>query len=250
MKPLFRYTLGPVSNLGFEILKESINLLKKNYDCDIVVCYNQIKNKDILKEINEELIDQEKYTNSLPYAPIKEIWKICPPRLSPNTHEIFLDNDLIITNKIPQIDEFLREKEKTIILSGFTGERHKVNGKEVQKRYYGQYDHFIDQKYIINGGLFGIPPNFDFEDKLKNLCIGNWQQDRELAHNDDQGIITAALTINNEAIVIPEDQILIYDCAYAKYKECNGYHFLESNRNENHTGWDFYKLNKKSPDAG
>ena len=60
MKPLVRWTIGPVSELGHKILKRSVENFKKIYpEFDCVVCYNNIEKK-LLDEIHVDLFEQKK----------------------------------------------------------------------------------------------------------------------------------------------------------------------------------------------
>jgi hypothetical protein len=133
---------------------------------------------------------------------------------------LVVDNDLIIVNKIPQIDEFFKN-DCTLLLTGGS-----------DKRYYGQYEKFVPDGFIINSGIYGMPPKFDFAAKISALCGLNpiWNQNRSEGLFDDQGIIAACLMTTN-FIIIPPSQILNCDKMHNKeIIKSNGYHFINSNR--------------------
>lgn len=228
MKPIFRWTVGNVSDQGLDILRLSVKKIKKLYDPECIICYNNIDPSKI--KINVELIDQK--TCDFPVAePIGELWKLVPVRIDINRHEIFVDNDLVIFRRIQKIDDFLNSSEKTLLMSGHS-------------RFFGQYENLIPVFYKINSGLFGIPPNFDFGSKLKKYFLGKWSQDRNNGQFDDQGIIALSL-LDNDNLLITENEIFNFDINIRKEcpKNVNGLHFINANRIE-HSGWTNYKKPK------
>lgn len=161
MKPLFRWTVGEsVSKEGLKCLSHSIFLLKKNYgdSYDYFICHNG----DNVKSCNftgVNFIDQRNHVKSLSVKPHSTAWKLYPPRIRLNSHEIFLDNDLIIYNILPIIDRFINEKDIFFCTQAY-------------KRNYGNYDSKILKNQNLNTGLFGIPPFFDFAKNIESRLIG------------------------------------------------------------------------------
>jgi len=131
MKPLFRWTIGGrLCNDSIEILNQSIYLISKCYpEADAIVCYNGIE-KSQLQKIKAELYEQH-HVPEMEYPPKKEMWKMYPPRLRPEGHEIVLDNDVLIFSRIKEIDLFL-SGNYTLMLRG-------------RARAYGKYDHKVPQ---------------------------------------------------------------------------------------------------------
>lgn len=218
MKPLIRWTLGPVDDLGLDILDVSIKKMRRLYPfCDFVICYNGVDVKR-LRHLNVPKLDQSSHASFFKHKPTGELWKLCPPRLRPESHELVIDNDLVIDKRIDQIDEFF-DCCKTMLLTG------------CRKRYYGQFDKFVPEGLIINSGIYGMPPDFDFSKRVLDMCelIDSWHQDRSIGSFDDQGIIAACL-ISEDSIIIPPSQIFNCDMATIDVPKVNGYHFIDSNR--------------------
>jgi hypothetical protein len=234
MKPLIRWTVGPVKPLGLKILKLSILNIKKLYgdQFDLILCFNQIQ-PSLLKHLDIELYDQSKYKHKLP-EPIDELWKIYPPRLRINCHEIVMDNDLIVFEKLIELDQFINN-DATLLLAG-------------KKRYYGQYDNIVPSNFYINSGFYGMPPNFDFEKKIKKIHKGNWIQNRKKELFDDQGIIAGSLLSYPQKIIISNDVIFNYNTFLKDNmpSHIKGIHFINANTIGKHIGWnEFLKKTSK-----
>jgi hypothetical protein len=217
MKPLFRITIGPVQELGIRLLRKNVRLLKKNYpEADVVVCFNQIDPN--LLNVNVEKINQADFANSLPYIPKLETWKLYPPRLRLSSHEIILDNDILIFRRIAEIDEFLNSN-RPLLLKG-------------RRRVYGKYEHLVPQPFAINSGIFGLPPNFDFQQEIKNFCKND--KEKKWTHwCDDQGIIGGILITKNP-IFITMESVMNYLSEFniQPKSNWNGIHLIGSNRSE------------------
>lgn len=231
LKPLIRWTIGNINKSdGILILKESIKQFKKFYPyCDFTICYNQISSV-YLYFLDTPLYNQELYNNKELYTPKNETWKIYPPRLRLNSHELIIDNDLIITERIPEIDQFFNN-DSTLLLRG-------------SQRYYGKYDYLIPKNIFINSGIYGMPPNFDFEAKIMHICKWDeqkeWEQDRVKGLFDDQGIITTCLLDYKNTIIIENSNIYNYETKKPPIK-AKGYHFIDANR-KYHPGWQEFKI--------
>lgn len=216
-KPLFRFTLGDVSFDGMCILRTAIKKIKSLYPaCDIVICYNSISEK-ILKYYDDLDVSTIRATTSeVEYDPKNEMWKMYPPRIDIDTHEIVLDNDLIFFSRIKEIDEFF-SGEHTLLLRG-------------KARSYGNYDHLVPMDYAFNSGLYGMPPKFDLSKYIKETCKNDIER-KWTKWCDDQGVIAHSLTkvkfkiIENNVITnyFPEDE---YDLPY----DIKGVHLIGSNR--------------------
>jgi hypothetical protein len=192
MKSLFRWTIGDNSSKeGIECLSHSISLIKKKYgdSCDYFVCHsgNNVNNLN-LKGVN--FIDQRSFTNSISIKPFGTSWKLYPPRIRIDSHEIFLDNDLIVYGSLPIIDSFFKSDDVFFCTEGL-------------KRRYGKYDSLIASHQKLNTGLFGLPPNFDFGQKIESKLSGNWE-----GHFDEQGLV-ASILLEYNVKVIPISDIYI-----------------------------------------
>lgn len=225
INPLIRWTIGPVSNLGFDILKESIRLVKNFYpEFNTIICFNQLNSEQIRKLEKLSNLYEQKH-EILEYKPTAENWKIYPPRLSPTTHEIWLDNDVLITKKLSFIEDFLKTSTRSLLCEGLY-------------RNYGKYDKNVNIKKNINSGLFGVPPNFDFEIAIKKFCSNDVDRFWSLRF-DDQGIVAGILG-ELDPIIIPKSQIALL-MPKDKFVPASAYHFLESNKSQIHYCWEEYR---------
>lgn len=211
MRPLFRVTVGgSVSKYGLDILYKNIRMLKRLYpECDIVVCYNNIN----IKDVGVKKIDQNNYLNELEQSPINEMWKFYPPRLRYESHEIIMDNDIVLFKRVPEIDRFLCSNKPLLL--------------EAKYRVYGQFDSLIPQNLNINSGIYGLPPFYDFKFEIKELCKG-----RQWTHwCDDQGVV-AALFFKQDYILIGLDSVVNYfpHFSHQPLSQWNGIHMMGVNQ--------------------
>lgn len=163
IKPLVRWTIGGiVQEESFLCLEKSIYLWKKLYGeyFNYAICCSDI---EIFKRINKiknvSIINQKKYLKQLPFYPHDTFWKFCPPRLSLTTHEIIIDNDILLYEKSPTINWFLSQKKYAISTAA-------------HKAMHGCFFSFLlKSNFKINTGLIGFPPDYDFEKELKKLFL-------------------------------------------------------------------------------
>jgi hypothetical protein len=230
-KPIWRWTLGPVSDQGFYILKESVKKIKQTYGTTFqyVVCWNGLtpKQLDQLKQIKVDLFQQ--MPDSLPYPPKNEMWKLYPPRLDMNVHEIVVDNDIVIFDKIPIIDQFL-ESNFNLLYEGL-------------HRSLGSYDRYVPPGLRINSGIYGVPPGFDLKAGILHL-LSNDKTPGWKDRFDDQGIIAHVLTKNGNFQILRQSTVPILEPQMVAPKTgCQGMHFVFANRMESQP-WNQYKLRK------
>lgn len=269
MRPLFRWVVGDVSAEGFYVLSQAIrNIIRiyKNY-FDFLICSNAVheNSKKNIKKIAEKF-DIKIYEQSWLDLPIDQsliskapnvdrqgtFWKICPPRMRLKSHEIICDNDIILVNPINSIFEFL---EKNVILM-----------MKEDAFCVGKYFPLFKEKENYNSGLYGFPPNYNFEEDLKTTWIKNGRY-HGLLWRDEQGLVTSTLkkhdhiTIESDEIIhlfdsgrcssydfkiIEEEKIKTRVMENMKFNEFNfskmdkGYHFLGVNRSR-HRKWIEYK---------
>ena len=222
-KPIIRWTIGEKSTYeSIECLHESIETFKKLYGSifDYFLCHNNFDTSQIKCDI--ELINQHDHVNSLKFPPSKCSWKLYPPRIRPESHEIFIDNDLLIYKKMPIIERFL-ESNKLIFCT------------EAIARCFGNYDHLIPEGVKINVGFFGIPPHYDLGKKLNETIIGKWEN-----YFDDQGILSTIFMKEEddfEIIPLTDIQISAGRLERGRY----GIHFVGLNT-DNIDHWIDYKL--------
>ena len=249
--------MGNVSEAGWECLSESTRLLPKVYpEFDFIICYNSFHQETLLKtrykdrdpyreaKLKEEKLDrlrsfgidlyeQKEEELNIPHNFLRpeevcnHTWKLCPTRLKQEAHELWIDNDAIITDRIPEIDEWLN-KSVPIISTSF--------GRE----HYGRFDSKIDNDIACCAGLFGLPPHFGFKEKLLQGC-----GDIPLEAFDEQGLVVSIVT--NEEGWIPISTSNFNQVGWFRPLEIRlGCHFIRLNTGTN-SAWECYKL-MTSPD--
>lgn len=254
MKPLIRWTIGERStNQSFDVLSISIKLFKKNFNnFNHLICHN-CTTENYIKKLNQisDNLDIELFRQSWGDCPVKDelpivenklsnvssgsLWKFCPARLQLDTHEIIIDNDLIIADRLEKITQFLKSDSILICEDTF--------------RFFGRYDNLHKEKIALNSGLIGLPPYYDFHNKLNTFWNENKKE--KLSYADEQGLVMALLNSEpNIKITTNEISILHFDKFYdGKNWQCyscfnftpSGFHFVGINRRENHIAWNLFK---------
>lgn len=222
--PLCRWVVGPTHTRGLDILKLSVTQMRKLYpELDLVVSFNQI-DPYWLKELRVELHQQTGC--ELRLEPILNdtrqgvSWKLYPPRLRKSAHEIIMDNDVVLFERIPEIDKFLRSRDRALTLQAY-------------HRNYGQFDGLIDD-FRINTGIYGLPPEYDFKKEVDLLLEGRRWSNR----GDEQGVVATCLQKLNP-FVIPYNTVVPLDDK-AEFIRRHGAHFIHANTAEEHLSWDSY----------
>jgi hypothetical protein len=244
MKPVVRWTIGPVSDIGFEILNDSINFFTEAYpEFDYFICYNKIDlNKIKIKKKHKiSFIFQEEFLPPCLLTPpdnnLEEAsgcgWKLVPPRLRIGALELFIDNDIIIRNRMPSIDKWLSLKNYGLISEGLN-----------RKRMFGKFDNFIPSHIRACAGLFGLPVNFDFNKQIKYYSS---HIASSLGGYDEQGLTVASIVNIGKYIMVPLSSLYISeDHVPFPEKIPDGIHFVGANRKPWHRGWHYYKSIIKS----
>jgi len=251
MKPLWRWTIGyrnfdgfETQSRAFEMLKLSVKMALRIYkdEFDYVICYNNLSDERIkwIEQLGVPILHQGEYQQ------IHTFWKFVPSRLRIKSHELFVDNDLILEKRIPQLDEFLQDQTSFLITEG-------------RNRCYGLFLNRIPSNLQLNAGFLGIPPN---------VKIGNLIQEKlnEVGVNmtctrprDEQGLL-AHIVSSRKFIKIPLSEVsTIYSEQILQWPENStgwliippippshppgrcGSHFVGANYADVHYGWDRYK---------
>lgn len=223
-KPIIRWTLGAAKlKSSYRILDKSIKSILNLYAdrFDYYVLYNddvkeyelnclieKYKNIRFLKQDWGSCpirlkIPSEYYDKNNKHFYDQRIngsfWKICPPRLNRNVHEIILDNDLIFLKRPKAIENFLCKNDKNFII-------------EDSNKYLGLYDNlFENEKQGYNSGIIGLHPNYDFEkDLTKNAShLNDCLDDND--YGNEQGLLMYTLYCTNPIIGSSEDFVGIHD---------------------------------------
>lgn len=214
--PLCRWTIGPVSPVGFEILSYSVKTWKNIFpEFETVICHNQLNSEQLkyLQGLNTPLYDQNQ-DRSLPFTPDDCKWKLYPPQLAPGRHELFLDNDLVVYRRSPVIEKFIENDDMAIMTEGLA-------------RNFGSFDHLVRPGVKLNCGLFGVPPSLDFAREL-TILLRNHMFSQWINYFDDQGLISAVLLNCPQFNTIPISEIFI--CLDRLRKTPTGLHFVGANK--------------------
>lgn len=235
-KPLLRYTIGRVSKSGHEILSESIRLAKKVYpEFDIAICYNNLTEDEIkLLPKDGQKFSQEGITPDFNFEDEGSgrvrnfFWKLIPSRLRMQSHELWIDNDIVINRRIPGVDRWLASSTG-LISRGFN-------------RDYGIFsnDPELLKQDPYCAGFFGLPPGFDLTKEISNLCDG-----KILCGFDEQGLVAKIISNFNDRIVLDHNEMVLLSERWKpnySFWFPPGMHFARSNRFDDHISWNMYKL--------
>ena len=254
MKPLFRWTIGPTLPQGREILAESIKTTTRCLGVDRfdwLICYNGLNIEDV-RFIHEAIgnLPIQLYAQNWAMCPIPDncqtprrkdgsfefngnrcggtMWKVCPARMRMESHEIVMDNDVVMRTPFPQIEEFLSSTDKALIL-------------EEPIRFYGRYDHLFPEGPegpFLNSGFMGFPPGFDFAARINEKWIEQGSH-INLSQADEQGLLMYALSSIPSVRVNKEQMVEFLGRDYNKTLSGDelAIHFTQANRMPNHRGW-------------
>lgn len=218
-RPLFRWTLGHTCDKGYDILKHSIAGAMKCLgpeSFDWAITYNRIPedklfyiSRTILADLPAPVCMIEQCEDDMPIPHILDAshnastyhhvssgswWKVCPPRLRIDAHELIMDNDVVMLRANDDILRFLQD-DSTLVL-------------EDNSIHLGRYASLFDLRNepALNSGLIGLPPAYDFGKALYETWINNGQY-QNLVGGDEQGLLTATLK-RQKHITIPRSKVI------------------------------------------
>lgn len=258
VKPLFRWTVGSCIQQGLDILVESIArtipaLGRENFDW--MICYNGLDETalDFIRRHTEDfsiaLYEQQWYdcpVDDEMQSPKRDdgtyewngnhcggtLWKVCPARMRMESHEIVMDNDVIILKKFPEIDQFLND-DRVLIL-------------EEPIRFYGRYDELLGAGGpYLNSGLMGFPPGYDFGGEIRKV----WEENGgyvKLSQADEQGLLMYTLSRQRSYRIKTSQmkEVLARDFRARLDGSEEGIHFTQSNKIMLHRAWRQYNVMK------
>lgn len=183
VRPLVRWTVGNTNKLGMDCLGRSVRAWRRLYreQFDMAICHNNMTERQLaeLLKLDVELIDQHGFTDRLTLKPPRRrnpCWKLYPPRLRPDAHEIIIDNDVLLRRHLPAVEELLVRNQMFVTEGIF--------------RSYGQFEAVVPDNIKINTGMYGLPPGYDLGGKvngvLKSGLIQKWE-----GHLDEQGLLAS-----------------------------------------------------------
>lgn len=219
-RPLVRWTVGNTNALGMRCLKRAIRAWRHLYGqrFDMMVCHNNMTPGQMaeLRKLDVELVNQHAFANRLPLRPPagrNPCWKLYPPRLRPGSHEIVIDNDVLLHRPLPAVEELLSNNQLFVT--------------EAVLRSYGQFDPVVPNGLNVNTGMYGLPPGFDLEGKvtevLKRGIIQQWK-----GHLDEQGLLALVFATERAKIVRLADISVLHPSVPYAMGKC-GVHFVGLN---------------------
>jgi hypothetical protein len=225
---------------GEEVLHAAIKRFKIVYpEFDCVVCCNNLLKGQLtrLKELGVDIHEQREEDWDYPIVAADAErgwkgwspgtgWKFCPPRLRPEGHELWVDNDVIIRERLPKIDEWL-ESDDTCIIS--TDHRY-------DKEYYGAFGDKIPEGVALSSGLFGFPPHYDLGSEITEKCH-EVLQGKPFGYSDDQGL--AAWIIHNNKHIVTDNVLVVKQTPKKPFPKA--IHFTTANRSDENDFWDTYR---------
>lgn len=210
-KPLVRWTAGPARSVFDDvILRRSVNGLVSLYGdlLDYVVCING-RQKEEFEDLGVRIVLQ----GGVEGAPKPEgvAWKLYPPRMRPSSHEIFIDHDLVLIERMRGVDLFLESEDAFLYTQSPPGVRN-----------YGRFDGLVPEGFRLNSGLFGLPPHFQFD----MGSVGQWS-----GYFDEQGFVASVICRQKKAVCLNLDDIWICDSDRMP-RNAKAYHFVHNRRDE------------------
>lgn len=260
MKPLFRWTVGPCLQQGLDILEVSVRRTTEslgfdNFDWAIMTNGLSGDQATFVKRIigslgsKREIFLKNQAWSECPIPDDMQIprrtdgsfiadgnkcggtlWKVCPPRVRMESHEIVMDNDVILLKRFPQIDEFLAATAKVMIL-------------EEPVRFYGRFDEAIStESPNMNSGFMGFYPGYNFGSEI----LKSWHEKgryQHLSQGDEQGLLMYTLSKQPSVRVKPAQMVEILHRDYRTKVTGTeeGVHFTQANRAPNHPAWKDFK---------
>lgn len=231
MKPLVRWTIGPTTREGFECLYLSIRSFLRFYDVEPVLCFNC--DPSCLPDFAIKKHDQRAHQADS-VIPKGVAWKLYPPRLAPERHELFIDNDIVFCEPIPEITHFFNS-DSTLLLEG-------------NSRTYGRFERYVPPGFQINSGIFGLPPGFNLTKYMRFYGVTTWEENATGRHApsktfDEQGLVATALLDYPRHLIIPETSITSCELQLSLAK---GMHFIGLNRRRHQPYLDFKYAHTKT----
>jgi hypothetical protein len=199
-----RWTIGDVSDVGFEALRLSIwsawNLFGKG--AHYAVCVNIVPLPLAVARTGElpcgvkwlqasDVVPRWLRPYIGPEMAEGTAWKFAPVRVFPTLHELSLDNDVIFWALPQSMKEWLQcGKASSCLMAA-----------DVQSAL-GQFSAICNHR-ALNSGIRGLSPGFDMEGRLqKTLVQSGVTLQSEL---DEQGLQAAVLLQSNLSVVSTED---------------------------------------------
>jgi hypothetical protein len=243
--PGIRWTMGDVSDRGFEALRLSIWGAWKIFgpNASYAVCVNSVP-LDQARARTGPLpadVDWQDATRQLPsflsglFGPGMAEgvgWKLAPLRFFPQSPEISLDNDCILWELPPSMRSWLASRDSMQCLMA-----------EDVRACYGQFAGQCPPE-ARNAGIRGLPRHFDLGAALRAVIgIRQRESGSRLAFEselDEQGLQAAALSLARPLRAVTLAEVAVCSPFQPHLPELGrcGAHFV--GLNARHIAWDYY----------
>lgn len=243
-----RWTMGDVSPRGFEALRLSLWGAWQVFGigADYVVCINGMPAEEALARtgpVPATVEWRETSRRDLPAFLERAFgsgmaegvaWKLAPLRLFPDRYEIALDNDCILWELPPTLEQWLAHDADrgSCLLAA-----------DVQAAL-GRFAPYCAGR-AVNSGLRGLPPGFDIASALAN-AIAACERDADAALTlgselDEQGLQAAALSRGAPLRLVSVQEVSICSPFQPHLPDLgtHGAHFV--GLNARHIPWDYYE---------
>lgn len=241
-----RWTIGDVSERGFEALRLSVWGAWQVFgpDARYVVCVNTVPLPQARERTGPvpEAIAWHDATGDLPQF-LRSVfgtgmaegvgWKLAPLRCFPDRHELSLDNDCVLWALPPGMAHWLAEAR----LDGAC-----LMAEDV-RACYGQFaPQCPDRPH--NAGIRGLPPGFDLDQALRAAIeLRERQTGAPLAFAselDEQGLQAAALCSSAPLHTVTLQEVSVCSPFHPHLPDLGqcGAHFV--GLNTRHIAWDYY----------
>jgi hypothetical protein len=243
-----RWTIGDVSDRGFEALRLSIWGAWHVFGphARYAVCVNSMPVREARERAGPVPHAVEWLAVSADHLPgfLRTVlarnmaegtgWKFAPPRLFPERFELALDNDAILWAMPPSIAHWLDS-------SAAHGEC--LLAQDVRAAY-GQFEPLAPRGAELNSGIRGLPPGFDLEKAWqRTITLREQQLGAPLAFTselDEQGLQAAALARAAKLHMVTLDEVTVCSPFFPHRPQLGrcGAHFV--GLNARHIAWDYY----------
>jgi hypothetical protein len=240
-----RWTMGDVSERGFEALRLSIWGACKVFGphAAYTVCVNSVPLDEARARAGPvpETVTWHDATRELPsflaglFGPGMAEgvgWKLAPLRAFPDRHEISLDNDCILWELPASMEDWAASTDPGLCLMAAD-----------VKACYGQFAAQCPSE-PANAGIRGLPQGFDLEAALRDAIeLRQRQVSRPLALEselDEQGLQAAALSLHRPLRVVTLHEVAVCSPFVPHLPDLGrcGAHFV--GLNARHIAWDYY----------
>lgn len=241
-----RWTIGDVSERGFEALRLSIWGASRVFgpEADYVVCVNTVPLAEARARTGPvpDAIRWQDNSHELPDL-LRGVfgtgmaegvgWKMAPLRCFADRHEISLDNDCILWELPPSVRDWLAAP---------SAPDQCLMAQDVRLGN-GQFTGLCPPD-PVNSGIRGLPPGFDLAGALQDVIAA---RERQVAHPlefsselDEQGMQGAALSLAQPLRLVRLEEVTVCSPFHPHLPHLGrcGAHFV--GLNARHIAWDYY----------